>query len=237
MKILADEAATMFEEAIGWPYATPGSCDKRGIDCSGLWVRVYRTYGQAIDHGSNSQYRKFCGTTGELTVQTRLRVGMAVFKCRPWVDADRGHGQYGETPGNVYHVGCVTSISPLRIVHATPPAVKADTKLGGWTHWGLLKGVAYEDGESEQTHGRTAQVLPPPMQRNPGPGEATIVGNGVRMRAGVGTRFSVIVTVPEGTILRILGRANGWTQVQYDVRPGLWHTGYIRDDLLKFEEG
>lgn len=81
-KILALEAARLFEQIIGWPYVSPGTNDQLGIDCSGAWVRVYRAYGLQIDHGSNSIYRKFCSQTGALTSVSQLQVGMAVFKHR-----------------------------------------------------------------------------------------------------------------------------------------------------------
>ena len=34
-----------FEEMLGWLYASPGSNDQRGIDCSGAFVRAYRLQG------------------------------------------------------------------------------------------------------------------------------------------------------------------------------------------------
>ena len=148
-KIPASSAAAMFEETMGWPYKSPGVTDDRGktlgIDCSGEWVRVYRKYGLKIDHGSNSQFRRFCSQTGLITGAGDLRQGMAVFKLREWKTDQKGHRDYNTAPGDLHHVGCVTSVNPLRIVHATPPAVKADAKLGNWTHWGTLHEV--ESGE------------------------------------------------------------------------------------------
>ena len=34
-----------FEACIGFPYASPGTNDARGIDCSGMFVRAFRRQG------------------------------------------------------------------------------------------------------------------------------------------------------------------------------------------------
>ena len=48
-----------FNEIIGWPYASPGTNDENGIDCSGAFVRAYRAAGKNIYHGSNRIERVF----------------------------------------------------------------------------------------------------------------------------------------------------------------------------------
>ena len=47
-------------------------------------------------------------------------------------------------PGEVFHIGLVVSVNPLRIIHASSAAgcVTTDTKLGKWAYWGWLKDVA-----------------------------------------------------------------------------------------------
>ena len=210
-KISASRAAMMFEEIIGWPYVTPGTCDNRGIDCSGAWARVYRAHGMAIDHGSNSQYRKFCDTRGKLSAASQLRVGMAVFKCRPWRDEDRQHSQYGQEPGNMYHVGCVTSVSPLRIVHATPDFAKADTAIGQWAYWGLLKGVEYDDIKgapppavpAESYAGKTVRPA------NLAPGTTTV---NLRQTASAGAR--ILRRIPLGTAIQCVADDGEWCECQ-----------------------
>ena len=97
-KIPAAAAARLFEEIIGWPYASPGTGDQRGIDCSGAWVRVYGRYGKRVFHGSNTMFRKHCLETGPIHGTGPLLLGMAVFKARPWRDIDHNHGQYGQAP-------------------------------------------------------------------------------------------------------------------------------------------
>ena len=129
-KLIAD-----FEDCLGWPYATPGSNDQRGIDCSGMFVRAYRLQGQRIYHGSNTIWRKHLRSKGRIDSVADLRPGMAVFKWKPETPA-----KFNDAEGDFCHIGLVTSIQPLRIVHASTEGmkVKADSKIGKWKYWGVL---------------------------------------------------------------------------------------------------
>ena len=68
------------EEALGWPYVSPGANNSQGIDCSGLFVKIYRDQGMSIYHGSNRIFRKYCNDTGKITKESQHQTGMAVFK-------------------------------------------------------------------------------------------------------------------------------------------------------------
>ena len=129
-KLIAD-----FEDCIGWPYASPGSNDQRGIDCSGMFVRAYRLQGQRIYHGSNTIWRKHLSRKGRIDSVSDLQPGMAVFKWKKETPA-----KFRDDEGDFCHIGLVTSVRPLRIVHASTEGmkVKADSKLGKWKYWGVL---------------------------------------------------------------------------------------------------
>ena len=128
-----------FEACIGFPYASPGTNDARGIDCSGMFVRAFRRQGASIYHGSNTIFRKYLARSGTIASAADLRPGMAVFKWKPVTPA-----RFSDGLGDFCHIGLVTSVSPLRIVHASTEgmAVKADSKIGKWRYWGWLKDVA-----------------------------------------------------------------------------------------------
>lgn len=128
-----------FEACIGFPYASPGTNDERGIDCSGMFVRAFRRQGASIYHGSNTIFRKYLARSGTIASAADLRPGMAVFKWKPVTPA-----RFSDGLGDFCHIGLVTSVSPLRIVHASTEgmAVKADSKIGKWRYWGWLKDVA-----------------------------------------------------------------------------------------------
>ena len=129
-KLIAD-----FEDCIGWPYASPGSNDQRGIDCSGMFVRAYRLQGQRIYHGSNTIWRKHLSRKGRIDSVSDLQPGMAVFKWKKETPA-----KFRDDEGDFCHIGLVTSVRPLRIVHASTEGmkVKEDSKLGKWKYWGVL---------------------------------------------------------------------------------------------------
>ena len=128
-----------FEACIGFPYASPGTNDERGIDCSGMFVRAFRRQGASIYHGSNTIFRKYLARSGTIASAADLCPGMAVFKWKPVTPA-----RFSDNLGDFCHIGLVTSVSPLRIVHASTEgmAVKADSKIGKWRYWGWLKDVA-----------------------------------------------------------------------------------------------
>lgn len=127
------------EFCLGWPYVSPGTNDQRGIDCSGLLVRAFRRQGLTIAHGSNTIWRKHLTRKGRIQKAADLQPGMAVFK---WKSQDTA--KYPDGQGDFCHIGVVTGVQPLRIVHASSVkgCVTTDTRLGKWSHWGWLKGVA-----------------------------------------------------------------------------------------------
>ncbi len=221
--IPAKEAAALFEQIIGWPYESPGVTDDRGetlgIDCSGAWVRVYKKYGLggSIEHGSNAQFRRYCVRTWEVTSAAQLKVGDAVFKCRDWREEDRGHRDYGKAPGNLYHVGCVTRVNPLRIVHATPPNAKADTSIGNgktaWKYAGELSKVEYRGQEPVPVSG-TAVV-------------ATESG-ALNIRQQPSTSAGRVGSAPKGAIVDVLKDGDGWALILYG---GV--TGWVSKDYLR----
>ena len=133
------------EACLGWPYVSPGTNDARGIDCSGLFVKCFQDQGADIYHGSNTIYRKYCSEKGKLTNASQLQQGMAVFKWNA-----KTPSKFNDGLGDFQHIGLVTSVQPLRIVHASSAAgcVTTDTKLGKWAYWGWLKDVTREVSES-----------------------------------------------------------------------------------------
>lgn len=124
-----------FESCIGWPYKSPGTNDERGIDCSGMFVRAFRLQGESIYHGSNTIWRKHLAQKGRIDSVSDLRPGMAVFKWKPETPS-----KFNDNQGDFCHIGLVTSVKPLRIVHASTEGmhVKADSKIGRWKYWGML---------------------------------------------------------------------------------------------------
>ena len=162
-----------FNQIIGWPYRLGGTSEN-GIDCSGAFVRAYELQGQKIYHGSNRIIRVYCNGAFTIERESQLKVGMAVFKQR--TDLSRMKAEYKPggryydpaLPNDYYHIGLVTGIHPLRIVSATTPVARQDTRLGNWTVAAYLDNVDYE-GQSDDPReamvvaqqGSTAQIAQP----------------------------------------------------------------------------
>jgi len=198
-------------ECIGWPYESPGTNDKNGIDCSGMFVKMYRDQGAKIYHGSNTIFREYCSETGKITSAKDLQVGMAVFKCKPWTDADKGNKWYGTEPGNLSHIGFVTSVNPLEITHCTSPVAKTDSTIGKWAYWGKLKDVDYGGSPSPE----------PGPDPEPTPVTKTMYvyaenGKPVNMRRKASKQAALVERVPVGaSVIWQKDDGNGWAYVKY----------------------
>ena len=206
------------EACLGWPYASPGTNDAKGIDCSGLFVKAFRDQGRKIYHGSNTIYRKYCSRKGELTGVSKLKPGMAVFKWNPHTPAKFHDGQ-----GDFQHIGMVTAMNPLRIVHASSAAgcVTVDTKLGKWKYWGWLKDVA-EDGNLAE--GGTLAIVAAPT------------GSTVNLRARASTGAALMERVPIGSRVTVLNDQGTWSRVKYGTRTGYMMTVYLSPETDKDED-
>ena len=209
------------EECLGWPYVSPGTNDSRGIDCSGLFVKAYRDQGASIYHGSNTIYRKYCSEKGKLSSVSQLKPGMAVFKWNPNTPE-----KFNDGLGDFQHIGLVTSVNPLRIVHASSAAgcVTTDEKLGKWAYWGWLKDVAKTDS--------LPSIPAEPMEGDEEPMAefATVIadsGSTVNMRTKAKSTAALVERVPIGARVEILGTCGSWTKVKFGSRTGYMMTRFL----------
>lgn len=242
-----------FEGCVGWPYRSPGGtgrdCSRCGIDCSGMFVRAFRLQGADIAHGSNTIWRKYLAAKGRLTDEKQLERGMAVFKHK---DADTA--KYPDGEGDFCHIGLVTGVRPLRIVHASTEGmrVKADSAMGKWSHWGKLAGVAYGGDTSPEEGGAGTGTEPSTEGETPKePGgrpesslEATDAtsdqgtalpqvtvtspdGNPIKLRAKPTRQCGLYWLVPPGAWVTVLSEGNGWWKVRYGTRTGYMMAEYL----------
>lgn len=111
-----------------------------------------------------------------------------------------------------YHVGVVTSVSPLKITHCTTPGnIVVDTKLGKWKYGGRLNGIEYS-GKEVVTEMVTLQ--------------GGNLNEPINMRASKSTASARIAQIPQGSEVELLEAGTQWSRVCYnDV------TGYV---LTKF---
>lgn len=214
------------KECLGWPYVSPGSNDRNGIDCSGLFVKCFRDQGASIYHGSNTIWRKYLSEKSELKSINQLEPGMAVFK---WKDRDTA--KYPDGQGDFHHIGLVISVKPLRIIHASSAAgrVIIDTKLGKWVFWGRLNGVSYGKISGAQE----APEKPKESHADESAGvllTATVCaakGSTVNLRAKESTASVVLERVPIGTVVTVSRYKKDWCYVIYGKRKGYMMTEFL----------
>ena len=218
-----DKMIASAEEALGWPYVSPGTNNKDGIDCSGLFVKMARDQGESLYHGSNTIFHQQCSETGRLTSTSQLQPGMAVFKLKAWTnsESDRKNRWYGYEPGNLSHIGFVVSANPLRIIHASSAKKKVieDTVIGKWAYWGKLKLVKYDNSPKEKGDDVMNAVV---YAEN---------GSNVKMRNKPSTSSGLYWDIPIGTVVTVLDKNDDWTQISVNGR-----TGYMMTKFLRFED-
>ena len=216
------------QEALGWPYVSPGSNDKNGIDCSGLFVKIYQDQGAKIAHGSNTIYRQYCtDDKGPIIQPSQLKPGMAIFKHK-----DQDTEKYPDGLGDFCHIGLVISGNPLRIIHASSEAgcVTTDTKLGKWKYYGKLKDVDYSESAPDDPDEEPYEALC----------FATVYSDNrksVKLRAKPSTSCKLYDYIPFGSIVEITkqdisGDGEKWCQVNYKSRTG-W---YMMSKFLLIDE-
>ncbi|MDD3335391.1 MAG: SH3 domain-containing protein [Eubacteriales bacterium] len=213
----------VFRGIIGWPYASPGSNNDKGIDCSGAFVYAYQQFGKKIYHGSNRIIREYCYDVKTITSVNQLQVGMAIFKSRTDLSRLKAEykpgGQYyrADLPYDYYHMGLVASVRPLEIINATPPKARIDSDLSKWCCAGYLDAVDYAQAESCGEPESTAVVV-------------ASSGSTVNLRSSPSKSAVVLFRVPVGETVRVLEKTNDqWWKVEYQKIFGYMMSKFLRE--------
>lgn len=175
---------------------TDGRCD-----CIGLIIGALRLSGWAWNgtHGSNYAARY---QVTDMHSTKELELGEVVFKVRRKGDADynlpSNYAKHADQ-NDYYHVGVVTSVNPLRILHCTSVTggIKEDTAVGAWAYAGKLKAVMYGNPEQELDEHH-----------------AVVNSKAVAIRKDASTESKVLVRVDKGGVVELLPPPNGWTYVK-----------------------
>lgn len=192
-------------------------CDGSGgaCDCIGLIIGAVRMAGEKWPwtHGSNYAARNLVDDLRPIQTAADLFPGEVVFK-----DRDPGEKGYDlpdryKTSGDLkdyYHVGVVTSISPLCITHCTsvPGGIQRDGTLGKWKWGGKLKIVDYakEDKPMETLYRAIVTA------EN---------GKTVNMRQQPSTSSKVVEIVPVGAVVDVTREIDAaWAQIRNDGAAG-----------------
>lgn len=221
-KLNLQKLVSDFEDCLGWPYVSPGSNNQDGIDCSGMFVRAYKLQGASIAHGSNTIYRKYLtNDKGPITSASQLKVGMAVFKRKDWQkdkESDRNNQYYGDSIGNMSHIGLVVSINPVMIVHASTNGMKVrkDKWSSAWNYYGYLKDVDYSSGgEVKPVVHETRYVY----SEN---------GGAVNLRGAASTSTGqILARVPSGEQVTLFDDNGIWSYIQWNSIEGYMQSKFL----------
>lgn len=225
---LIDQFEKMTAE--NWPYKSPGSNDRNGIDCSGAFVYAYKQYGKSIYHGSNRIART---EVVELLPigSVKLVPGMAAFKHRKpgaayynLPDGYKKGGKYYDGDLNdYYHIGLVGREGKILNARNEKDGFVASPVSQGWSHVAYLSQVEY--GQIEESE-------------EPEMADTAIVrassGSTVKMRGKPDTGYSLYWDVPVGSTVTVLARnePEGWSRISWNGR-----AGYMLNSFLDFNEG
>lgn len=207
-------------------------------DCIGLIIGAIRRMGLEWKgiHGSNWAARKELVELKKISAVKDLSVGDVVLKAfakgkKGWdlPTRYRAKGKYYNGDENdYYHIGVVTSISPLRITHMTTPTVRVDSTLGKWAYYGTLRILVDAAGF----------VIPtPPEPDAPAAGKTAIVtaatGRYVKMRREPSRSRRLWEEIPIGARVTLEAPGEEWAKVTYGRRKN-W---YMMAKYLNVEEG
>lgn len=222
LSAVQENAARIREYQLGHS-GSDGKSDCIGLIIGALFLRGFKWPGV---HGSNWAVRNAMATFGYIDSVADCYPGMIVYKA--WEPGEAGYdlpSTYKNSPDqrDYYHVGVVTSTAPLVITHCTnvEGGIKRDNALGKWRWGGKLKYVDYYEKEEPKE----------PMY------QAIVKVNGntypVKMRLGPTTKSSVVASIPQGTVVDVLGVVSGEDSTQeWGFIRANNQTGYMMNKFL-----
>lgn len=212
-----------------------GKSGQNGLcDCIGLIMGAMNRLSRISYPIHDTNYFRRYQTNNLRTLKSgeTLQVGQILYKARAdqsdLDDRYKPGGRY-HTPNDMqdyYHVGVITSLSPLEITHCTQDGsisgIKRDSSTKGWTHVGDVKGVDYATdtnvGRNEEaTMSKTAYVSVP---------AGTSTAN---LRKRPDKSAPLIKRIMKGTVVDVLEQSDGWAKI---VDPE-GDKGYMMTEFLK----
>lgn len=171
-------------------------------DCSGLVLWCSRQFGFTVPHGSNSIWKGYLKESG--SIQGELPVGALVFKLRNGID--------------YYHVGIYIGDNQVVEAQGSNKGV-VKSSLSAWTHYGLLKSVAYA-------------AAPQIKEKEPAEMKGSAVvdvskGSTVNVRAAPSKSAKLLTTLPKGATVEVVRDDGQWCLVSFA------ESGYIMTEYLK----
>lgn len=191
-------------------------------DCIGLLIgSIRRAGGQwGGTHGSNYAARNEVDYLLPITSADDLTVGEAVFKAAmPGGSNYNLPSRYASDPDrrDYYHVGVVTSVSPLKITHCTGPGIVRDTRIGKWNYRGWLRKVSREGDTMPDINTTTATVI-------------AASGSNVNLRTSPSASATLVERVPVGATVTVSQQQGDWCRIAYAGQEGWMMSKFLRLD-------
>ncbi len=204
-------------------------------DCIGLIIGAFRRAGveEIKNHGSNWSARYEMAT---LESPVPVELGGLVFKYRD--PGETGYAlpdTYEKHPDrrDYYHVGVITSVSPLRITHCSSSpndGINIDTALNtqrknGWRYGGRIDGVDYDSREDlTSIHEKEFATV------------TALSGKSVRMRVSPSIQSIAKANVPIGAEVEVLQKTGGWWEILYSGKAGWMLASFLDGNATADDE-
>lgn len=182
-------------------------------DCSGLFAWSFKELGGYMYHGSNTMWKKYCVSQGKLVNGKRddgkeLKPGTAVFVLKG--TSDRSHvGLYIGNGTVIEASGTQTGVITSSITNKK------------WCEWGELKGVDYNNKDTDYNDKGGDSVMPEPVT-----GSAVVNDVRVALRSAPSTSATVLTRVNKGERVQVL-EDKTWTKVSYQGKTGWMMTKFL----------
>ncbi len=226
MVTLADFLDRIEEIAAEKPvYKWGASGNNRECDCIGLIIGAIRRAGGSWSGTHGTNYAVRCETTGifDISSESDLKVGMAVYKYREKGEKNYSLPRRYEDGGkDYYHVGVVTQVGPLEITHCSTTvngnSIHRDTKLGTWRVAGYLTKIDMEATELATTIAKATVVAES--------------GSTVNVRAEPKSNGAFRTKLSLGTEVEIVQNDGNWCRIKYKDKSGTTAYGYMMTKFL-----
>ena len=190
-------------------------------DCSGLFSWAFKQLGGYMYHGSDTMYRKYCNSKGELKKGKRtdggtLKPGTAVFV---WNGTKYSHvGLYAGDGTVIEAMGTMNGVTTSKVT------------AGKWSFWGELVGVDYDAGNEQLTMNNEQLSAAAGNQETKSVMVKVNSTNGlpVNLRTKPDKGAALVDRIPVGTEAELLGSQGAWSRIRVKGKAGWMMTEFLK---------
>jgi len=125
-----------------------------------------------------------------------------------------------------------TGYSSVKIIPSGAKVTAYETK-DGWIKVSYGGSTGWSSGKYLNTVTSPAPIVKPPVSESAASYVKTTVN--LNMRSGAGTSYSILATMPAGSVVPVSSTSNGWIQVTYNGKTG-WASGQYLQTVTNYSE-